>query len=400
MLPWTKKYEPKCLEEIKGQDNAVRELNNFISNFSKQKKKAALVYGPTGCGKTAAATVLANYHNLELIEINASDFRNRAEIEAKIGNSIKQRSLFFREKLVLIDEIEGFSGTKDRGGIPTIAGLIESSSFPVIMIVTDPWDQKFSQLRSKSLIIEFRQIDFDTVYDTLKNICEKEGTHYNDKALRSLARYSGGDLRAAINDLQSFSHKKSFAEADLAELPERHRIELMQNALLKIFKGADINTALAALENTDENIEKIILWLDENLPQEYTSDDLAGAYQMLSRADVFRGRIIKRQHWRFLTYAAALAGAGICASKSQKNRQITEYKPTLRILKLWRANIKHQKKKAIAEKLALATHCSLKTALKNLLPYLHFICQHSQTEADKLAAELCLDDEEISWLRN
>ncbi len=400
MLPWTKKYEPKHLADIKGQDDAVNELNNFIVNFSKQKKKAVIVYGPAGCGKTATATILAGHHNLELVEVNASDFRNKAGVEAKIGNSIKQQSLFFRGKLIFIDEIDGLSGAKDRGGVSAIASLIVSTTFPVIMALADPWDQKFSQLRSKSLIVEFKQLDFDVVYDTLKNICKRETVSYEDKALRSLARYSGGDMRAAINDLQSFSHKKSFLEADLAALPERHRVESMQNALVKIFKGADIKMALVAFDNLNEDIAKAVLWIDENLPQEYSSNDLAEAYWMLSRADVFRGRIIRRQHWRFLVYAAALASAGICASKSSKNRQMLEYKPTSRILKLWRANIKYQQRKAVAGRIAAFTHCSLKTALKSSLPYLQFICRNSPAQAEMLTIELNLEDEEASWLRN
>lgn len=43
----------------------------------------------------------------------------------------------------------------------------------------------------------------------------------------------------------------------------------------------------------------IFLWIEENIPYEYKGEELARAYDALSIADVFRGRIHRQQHWRF-----------------------------------------------------------------------------------------------------
>jgi arginine decarboxylase len=58
--PWTVKYQPKSVSDIQGQDKAVSQLLNYIKNYSKKKKKAALLYGPPGSGKTSSIYAVAN----------------------------------------------------------------------------------------------------------------------------------------------------------------------------------------------------------------------------------------------------------------------------------------------------------------------------------------------------
>ena len=174
----------------------------------------------------------------------------------------------------------------------------------------------------------------------------------------------------------------------------------MINALLKIFKSTDPKVAISAFDMVEENLDHQILWLDENLPKEYTKpEDLAKAYDKLSKADVFKRRIRRRQHWRFLVYINALITAGIAVSKKEKYDKFVQYKPTGRLLKLWWAKQKSMKKKAIAEKIAEKTHTSTKQALKNTLPYLQFTFKKNKIFREKLTEELDLSKEEVEWLK-
>ena len=98
MQPFTIKYQPKRTNEIIGQDNAIKKLKDFVVNFKKQRKNAALVYGPSGVGKTISVHVLANELDLEILEVNASDVRNSEQINSMIGSAIGQMSLFSKGK--------------------------------------------------------------------------------------------------------------------------------------------------------------------------------------------------------------------------------------------------------------------------------------------------------------
>ena len=401
MTPWTKKYQPKNASEIKGHDKALLELKNFILNFKNQKKKAALIYGSSGLGKTCSVYALANDLNYEVFELNASDFRNKNMIESRLGSAIMQRSLFSNNKIILVDEIDGLAGKQDRGGVSTLTKLIDKSIFPIVMTATNPYDKRLNALRKKVNLIHFHTLNYLSVFSVLKNICNKEKIKFNEDTLKSLARHVGGDVRSAINDLQTLTHeKKELKNEDLDELSDRNRIENMLSALMKVFKTTDINIAIRAFENVEEDIDKQLLWIDQNLPVEYQKpEDLARAYDYLSKADVFKGRIRRWQHWRFLVYVNALISAGVAVAKDEKYKGFTSYKPTTRILKLWRANMKYQKRKSIASKIAEKTHTSSKRALQDTLPYLTVIFKKNKKIADQIAQEFELDKDEVEWMK-
>ena len=401
MLPLTIKYKPKTAKDIIGQDSAVRKLRGFVDGFKGQKKNAALAYGPSGTGKTISAHIIAKELDLEILEINASDVRNAEQINSLLGSAIGQQSLFAKGKLILVDEIDGLSGSKDRGGLQAIVTLIESSSYPIILTATNPWDNKFSTLRRRSELIEFQPLDYMAIFEILKNICSREGIKFEDDILKGLSRRSGGDARASINDLQTISMEaKELTKKSLEELGERNRMDSIINALMKVFKGTDPKVAIGAFVNVDEDLDEQLLWIDENLPKEYLNpEDLAKAYDKLSKADIFSRRIRRWQHWRFLIYINALITAGIAVSKKEKYRHYVEYKPTTRLLKLWWAKQRNMKKKAIAEKIASRTHTSTKDALKNTMPYFQFTFKKSQAFRNRVIDELDLSSEEVEWLK-
>ena len=400
MQPLIHKYIPKTTKEIFGQEDILKQLNNFIINFKKQKKNSALIYGPSGTGKTSSVYAIANELGYEVIEVNASDFRNAEQINLKVGNAIKQQSLFAKGKIILVDEIDGLSGHEDRGGIQAITKLIEESTYPIILTATNPFDNKFSSLRSKSNLMEFRQIDYLSIFKILKKICEHEKIKFDEDVLKALSRRAGGDARAAINDLQLLTQdKKELSKESLEELADRNRTDSIMTALNKIFKTTDLKIAISAFDSVKEDLDEQFLWIDENLPKEYTKpQELAKAYEMLSKADVFSRRIKRWQHYRFLVYINALITAGIAAAKNEKYRNLVQYKPTGRILKLWWAKQKAAKKKEIAGKIASKTHSSKKEILKNTMPYLPVIFRNKGMR-NNIINYLDLNEEEVEWLK-
>ena len=401
MHPFTIKYQPKKTNEIIGQDNAIKKLKEFVVNFKKQRKNAALLYGPSGVGKTISVHVLANELNLEILEVNASDVRNAEQINSMVGSAVGQMSLFAKGKIILVDEIDGLSGTKDRGGLSAIINIIEKSSFPIILTATNPWDYKFNSLRRKTEMIEFAPLDYLDIFKILQKICSNEKIIYEEEILKGLARRAGNDARAVINDLQTLTiEAKELTKKSLEEIGERNKLDTMINALFKIFKTTDPKVAIAAFDNIEEDLDEQLLWLDENLPREYTNpEDLAKAYDKLSKADVFNRRIKRWQHYRFLVYINALITAGIAVSKKERYNNYVPYKPTGKLLKLWWAKQKSMKKKAIAEKIAERTHCSKKEVLKNTLPYLQVAFKKNKEFRNQLTNELDLSMEEAEWLR-
>ena len=173
----------------------------------------------------------------------------------------------------------------------------------------------------------------------------------------------------------------------------------MPSALLKIFKTTDPKIAINAFENVKEDLDQQLLWIDENLPYEYSKpEDLARAYDKLSKADVFDRRIKRWQHWRFLVYINALITAGVAVSKEDKYHKFVQYKPTGRLLKLWWAKQKSMKKKAIAAKIAEKTHSSVREVVKDM-EYFKIIFRRDKEMAKAIEEYADLSNEEVDWLK-
>jgi len=397
MTLFTLKYAPKNSNQVFGQQLALSQLRDFITNYKQQKHKAALVYGPIGNGKTSSVYALAKELDYDLLEINSSDLRKADAIKSFLNSALGQQSLFFKPKIVLIDEVDNISGVKDRGCIPALIKAIQKSSFPVILTANDPFESKLKPLKKACLFIEYHKLKYTTISHALQWVCEQEKIKFEEKAINSLARQVDGDLRGALIDLHTCSTDNEVTFEKVTNLSDRKRTDTIINALMIIFKSSSVANALPALNDVDVPMNEVFLWIDENLPKEYLdAKSLAKAYEHLSRADVFNGRIRRQQHWRFLVYISSLLTAGISSAKVEKNKEFVKYRRTMRLLRIWQSNMKNAKKKEIAKKLALATHTSSRIA-REQIPYLQQIFKNHAS--NEIAAELELTDEEVGWLK-
>ena len=394
---FTYKYTPKNSKQVFGQDMAVSQLKDYIVNYKQQKMKAALLSGPIGCGKTSSVYALVKELNYDILEINSSDLRKADNIKSFLDSALGQQSLFMTPKVILVDEVDNISGVKDRGCIPALVKAIEKSSFPVILTANDIDDSKFKPLKKTCKIIDYHKLEYRTIAHCLQWVCEQEGTKFEERALKGLARMADGDMRGALIDLQIATTDKNFSFEDLDKLSDRKRTNSIVNALMRIFKSSSAENALGALDDIDVDLRDVSFWIDNNLPKEYTNPKaLAKAYEHLARVDVFQGRIHNRQHWRFLVYMKDLMTAGISTAKDEKNAEFVKYLPTMRFLRIWQSKMKNAKKKEIAAKLASRTHVSTSVASEQI-PYLQSIFRNSG--GDGIAEELELSAEEVEWLR-
>jgi replication factor C large subunit len=81
--PWSEKYRASKLSQIRGQELSIDKLKLFLKNFP--VKRAVLLHGPPGVGKTSLAYALASEYDAEILEMNASDLRNKEKISQVIG---------------------------------------------------------------------------------------------------------------------------------------------------------------------------------------------------------------------------------------------------------------------------------------------------------------------------
>lgn len=385
MSSLAEKYRPKKYAEMLGQEKAVIELKIFLKEFP--KKKALLLYGPPGTGKTTLALVAALENESEIFELNSSDLRNRAKLEEILKPASVQTSLFKKNKILLVDEVDGVTGT-DIGGIPELIRIIEKSSHPVIITGNDVWQTKLAPLRPLCKMVEMKSLTADTIAYHLKKVADKENIAENPHFLRQVALKSQGDLRAALNDFQAYSIDK---DSLIVDQDKRHREESIFNILKLLFQ--ERQDFLELFDTTDMSLDEILLWIEENIPREYQNEALHRAYGALSNADVHRGRIYRQQHWRFLIYQNIFQSAGIAYAKERPRQGFTKYERPKRILKIWLNNQKTAKKKTIAQKYARLVHCSIKRVMRDF-ELLKPIMQKSEVQT-----QMRLEQDEVEFLK-
>ncbi|MBI4440483.1 replication factor C large subunit [Candidatus Woesearchaeota archaeon] len=396
MSLWTEKYKPKTGKDIIGQEDAVNAVKRFLANF-RTGKKAAILVGPTGVGKTCIPYAIASDMQWEILEANASDFRGKEEVNSTIGSALFQRSLFSSGKIILVDEIDALS-SKDRGGLQALQKLIETAPYPIVLTASDLSDFKFNSLKRISEVIELGKIPTEKIAEHLMAICSEEGINSSLEVMKSIARRSGNDIRGAINDVQSLAGNREVTREDVDLLSERERTETLVNALTRIFKTTDVHIAMASLDYVSEDVNEYFLWIDENLPKEYERpEDISNAYSCISKADVFNRRIISRQYFRFLVYINALLSGGVALSKGSKYKGVAKFSPPGRLLKVYWAKQKSAKKKSIAGKIPIPT--SVRSFIKEEFPFISHIFRHNKGMAAAMASEFRLEEEDILFLK-
>ncbi|MEX0932831.1 MAG: replication factor C large subunit [Candidatus Pacearchaeota archaeon] len=399
-MTWVEKYRPTRFEDIRGQDEALQKIKKFVGEFNlgkltKTKKKAMILHGPPGVGKTTIAHVIAKETNSEIFELNASDLRNKSRLDEVLKPAIQQQSLIKKSKLILVDEADGISGYTDYGGISELIKIIEDTTYPVIITANDIWDKKLAPLRKKAELVQLKGLDYRTTKEIMIDILRKENNFIKNEILTKLAINAKGDLRAAINDLQTEA-------ADLNQDPqseyksERNKESDIFNVLRTVLKGKPGKETLNLFDSVKMNLDEIMLWIEKNIPLEYQGRELARAIDLISKADVFRGRIYKQQYWRFLVYQNIFLSYGVSASKDQnKNAPMTftSYKKPDRILKIWMSNQKNAKKKSIAKKYSRYVHVGEKRALREFSMIKNFL------KNPQVQKEIRLDQDEIEYLK-
>ena len=393
--PLFEKYRPKKFIDLKGQDLALYKVKAFLNSFNPDltKKKAILLHGPAGTGKTTLAYISANELNHEIFELNASDLRNRKKLDEVLKPSTLQKSLFNKGKIILVDEVDGVTST-EYGGIAELLALIDKTKFPIIITCNDIWQNKFSLLRNRCEMVPMKELTYNISLEILKDIVKKENKVVSESLLKEIAAKSRGDLRAALNDLQSIidSEVDETTASDIISL--REKTQDIFNTLKVLFKQRTNDETPRIFDTVDMDLDQITLWVEENISKEYKGVELARAFEALSRADIFKGRIYRQQYWHFLTYQSFFLTAGISTAKGLKNipERFTKYNPPTRILKIWMANQRNSRKKSIAIKYAELTHTGKNRAIQDFSIIARII-------TDDLAKAMNLSEQELEFLQ-
>ncbi len=399
-LLWVEKYRPKKIEDIVGNEEAKASFVEWLKS-KRRTKKAILLYGPPGVGKTALVNAAAKEFGFTVIEMNASDTRSEKAINevakpATAYIALDSFSVGSKGNLLFLDEVDGIAGNEDRGGVGAIVKIVEQSRVPVIMAANDPDLDKLRPLKKVSMLVRFQQVRIPRIIVLLQKICLLERVKAEFEALERIAQNSRGDVRSAINDLQSLSEEDHVLTLqDTVMLSSRNKDVTMDETLRAFFSAKSIEEVSTLLRYSSVDYDDFLLSVSDNLPKRYTDpDELATAYNFVSQADVFRGRI-GTENWHLLKYFFnSLAEAAAVAPESYKPFQFIS--PPIRIITLFWTKGKRTTLNNICAKIGAQCHVSIEIAKHSFIPYVKSILQ--KQKGGPIASWLKLTPEEVDFL--
>jgi len=203
------------LNDIIGQDLVVERLKAYAKS---EKMPHLLFAGPPGVGKTASAIALARelYKDdwiYNFTELNASDDRGIDVVRDKIKNFAKVSPLGqFGFKIIFLDEADALTTDAQSALRRTMEVFHKNCRF----IISCNYPSKIIEpIQSRCVIYRFKPLSRKSIEEAIKRIIVKEKIDVKDDAIDAIIEISEGDMRKAINVLQSAASLKEKVDSGI-----------------------------------------------------------------------------------------------------------------------------------------------------------------------------------------
>lgn len=239
---WIEKYRPAKLDQIVGQQSNIQKLKSFISH----RQLPHLIFaGPAGTGKTSTAIAIAmelfgEDWRQNFLELNASNERGIDVIRENVKDFARikpSNDLGF--KIIFLDEADQLTQEAQAALRRTMELYSSATRF---IFSCNYSSQIILPIQSRTVVMRFRPIEYDQMKKRLLVVAETEKIKLTDESLEAIYSISEGDMRKALNVLQTISNSGEITPARIYEIsgsanPKDFKV-LLSKALSGIFDEA------------------------------------------------------------------------------------------------------------------------------------------------------------------
>lgn len=292
---WSEKYRPRTISEMVGNEESRSEIMEWVAKWKKGTKPLLLV-GPPGIGKTTIAFLIAKQFGYDMIGLNASDVRSKSRINEILTPVLGNVSVL-GTPMIFVDEVDGIHGRGDYGGAAALVEILKESTVPIILAANNDTLEKMKNIKKTVKTISFKKIPPRLLRVYLENILKKENTKLSPGSLIKVIDKSRGDIRSMINLAQSFvtgfnpQTENSFETINV------------EDGINSFFKSNSFEEARIILYSMQiDPREKINAFYSSIVTSNLDNTTMAKYLEIISKADMLYGKIIKTQNWRLLRY--------------------------------------------------------------------------------------------------
>lgn len=327
---WSELYRPQRIEEMIGNEDARLIVIKWLSGWM-VGSRPLLLLGPPGVGKTSLVHLLAHRLDYDLIEMNASDTRNKEELQRLITPMLTNASIFGKRMLLFLDEIDGISGREDTGGIESIVNMMKDPTIPVIM-AANLRHTRLKELTKISKVVDFNPVPPRLLMLLLEQVLEKQKTKLSSEEKISIINNSQGDIRSLLNNAQSKSsgyevmRQRNF-ETDIATAIggffSSDKVEIAREFLFNT--DATYQDPRFGLSTEERRKDKLNALFSSAVSSQIDLDSLAAILDILSKADMIVGRVGERRRWSLLKYIDNIIAYGLFEKTHYRGIKYNQY---------------------------------------------------------------------------
>jgi replication factor C large subunit len=273
---------------------------------------------------------------------------------------------------------------------------------PVILTVNDLYaltKGSGGAFRRIAQTIKFQRLPVATIREVLTEIAAAENIEIEPAVVQRLAANASGDLRGALNDLQSLAEGElTVNDEQVDALGVRDRESEMFDTLRAIFEGDDYDGPRKAIFDLHEPPGEVATWVSDNLPLVYRQpNDLERAYRRVAHADLLLARTRRQQNYGLWGYASELLSSGVALSRRHPPSGARLQFPSW-IRKMGASRGTRAARDSLAAKIGAAAHMSKRQAKLEQLAVVAASCRGDADKAARIAGKLELTEGELAQL--
>ena len=235
--PWVEKYRPQNLDDVVGQDHIIQRLKRYIKEGSMPN---LMFTGPAGVGKTTTAlalgkALLGEYWRQNFLELNASDARGIDTVRHNIKNFCRLKAVGSPFRIVFLDEVDNMTKDAQHALRREMEMYTKTASF----ILSCNYSSKIiDPIQSRCAIFRFTPVKGHQIIKRLEFIAQAEKIKVTINALESIVYFAEGDMRRAVNILQtSSSVGEEITEENVQEVVSKAKPQDVRKIINKALDG-------------------------------------------------------------------------------------------------------------------------------------------------------------------